>query len=131
MEFAVSFAPEFFAVTAQLIPVLFLAMVVEERLQPEAEESPGDRVLRSWVLTLLVAGEVLSLAVVAGGIDSSKSAGSFVVSSLVGASFLAAVPVVSRELRDERSFGERLGHASAGVTIIGVLVAILVVVQLS
>jgi len=130
-EVVVSFELPFFEASAQLIPVFFLAMVVEERLRPDLEESPGDRVMRSWMLALLVVGEVVSLAVLAGGINPTKGAGSIVVSSLVMAGFLAVVTVLSRELKDERSHAERLGHASAAVAVICVLVATLVAVQLS
>lgn len=47
---AMDFSRSFYEVAAQLIPVTFLAMVVEERLHPDAEETAGDRVLRSWLL---------------------------------------------------------------------------------
>lgn len=38
-------------------------MVVEERLQPDAEQKAIERVMRSWLLTLLVVGEMIALAV--------------------------------------------------------------------
>jgi len=61
-----NFSEPFFEVAAQLIPVLFLAMVVEEQLQPDSDEAPSDRVIRSWLLALLVIGELIALSVVGG-----------------------------------------------------------------
>lgn len=46
-----AFSESFFEVSAQLIPVLFLALVLEEWLRPGARETPGDRVARSWAST--------------------------------------------------------------------------------
>jgi hypothetical protein len=124
------FTTSFFEVSAQLIPVLFLAMVVEERLQPETEETPGERVMRSWVLALLVIGEVLSLAVVAGGLHASKGTGSLVSSAMLGSAFLLSIPVVGREILAERTPYERLGHASGGLLVLGA-VGTLIGVQFS
>lgn len=124
----VNFSQSFFETAAQLIPVLFLAMVVEERLQPDADETAGDRVTRSWLLALLVIGEITALSVVAGGLAPSKGVGSMVAGAMLFAAFLLAVPVVNRELKDGRSQLERLGHASAGLlvllSVLGTLVAI-------
>src|SRR3954468_11900091 len=91
----VNFSLSFFEVAAQLIPVLFLAMVVEEKLQPEADETPVDRVTRSWLLALLVIGELIALSVVAGGLAPSQAAGSMVASAMPFAAFLVAVPVAN------------------------------------
>lgn len=107
----------FFEVSAQLIPVLFLAMVVEERLQPDNEETVADRVARSWLLALLLVGEMVALAVVAGGIRPSNSAGSVVASALLFAALLVAIPAVERELKRGRSRRERLGHATAALAV--------------
>ncbi|MBC9822834.1 hypothetical protein [Terrabacter sp. MAHUQ-38] len=125
------FSDSFFEVAAQLIPVLFLAMVVEERFQPDAEETARDRVTRSWLLALLVVGEVLALSVVAGGLAPSKGVGSIVASAMLFAAFLLALPVLSRELQDERTHVERLGHALAGLLVLGAIVGTLIAVQLS
>lgn len=127
---AMSFSEPFFEVAAQLIPVLFLAMVVEERFQPDTEETAGDRVARSWLLALLVIGEVIALSVVAGGLRPSKGAGSIVACAMLFAAFLLALPVLSRELREDRSPLERLGHASAGMLVLAAIVGTLVAVQL-
>jgi hypothetical protein len=126
-----TFSLNFFEVSAQLIPVLFLAMVVEERLQPEAEETASERVMRSWLLALLLIGEVISLSVVAGGIEPSKSAGSFVGAAMLGAGFLLVVPVLGRELKEERTRSERFGHALSGVVVLIALLGTLIAVQVS
>jgi hypothetical protein len=126
-----SFSSSFFEVSAQLIPVLFLAMVVEDRLQPEEEESPGERVMRSWVIALLVVGEVLALAVIAGGLDASQGTGTLVASSMLFAAFLIVLPVMSRELRTDRSHRERLGHAAAALLVIAAVVGTSLAMQLA
>lgn len=66
------YSGSFFEVSAQLIPVLFLAMVVEEKLQPDSEETPSERVARSWLFVSLLIGELLALSVIAGGLSPSK-----------------------------------------------------------
>jgi uncharacterized membrane protein YbjE (DUF340 family) len=121
----------FFEVAAQLIPVLLLAMMVDERLQPHSEETAGERVMRSWLRAMLVIGELVALSVVAGGLAPSKGAGSLVASSMLLAIFLLAVPVVSRELKDDRSLLERLGHASAGMLVLAAVLGTLIAIQLS
>lgn len=126
-----SFSPTFFEVAAQLIPVLFLALVVEEQLQPDTEEAPGDRVTRSWLLTLLVIGELISLSVVAGGLQASKGAGSIVAGAMLLAAFLLTLPVLMRELKEDRSPLERFGHGSAGVAVLAAVVGTLIAMQLS
>ena len=126
-----SFSESFFEVAAQLIPVLFLALVVEEQLQPDTEETPGDRVTRSWLLALLVIGELISLSVVAGGLQPSTGAGSIVAGAMLLAAFLLTLPVLTRELRDDRSPFERFGHASAGVAVLVAVLGTLVAMQLS
>ncbi len=125
------FSEAFFEVAAQVIPVLFLALVVEERFQPDDEETPRERVARSWLLALLVVGEVLALSVVAGALTPSKAVGSMVAGAMLFAGFLLAVPVLSRELQDERTRLERIGHASAGLLVLGAIVGNRVGVQLS
>jgi hypothetical protein len=113
-----SFSQSFFEVTAQLIPVLFLATVVEERLQPDADQTATDRVARSWLMVLFVIGEMISLAVVAGGLTPSKGEGSIVASTLMFSAFLLALPVLEREMQEHRSKLERLAHASAAIVVI-------------
>src|SRR5665647_1411105 len=66
------YSGSFFEVSAQLIPVLFLVTVVEEKLQPDSEETPSERVGRSWLFVSLVIGELLALSVIAGGLSPSK-----------------------------------------------------------
>lgn len=104
-----SFSESFFEVAAQLIPVLFLAMVVEGRFQQEADETPGDRVVRSGLLALIVPGEVIALSVVAGGLNPSKGTGSIVAGAMLLAAFLLTVPVLNRELKDDRSIWNAWG----------------------
>lgn len=118
----VSYSQSFFEVAAQLVPVLFLAMVVEERLQPDDEETSGERITRSWLLATLVVGEVLALSVIAGGLSPTSAVGSIVAMTMLMAAFLIAVPVIGREMSDDRTRAERLGHATAGLA---VLVAVL------
>lgn len=88
-------------------------MVVGERLQPDVEEQAGERVIRSWLLAFLLIGEVISMSVVAGGIGPSRTSGSLVACAMLAAGFLLVIPVLSRELKDERACLERLGHALA------------------
>jgi len=126
-----AFSTSFFEVAAQLIPVLFLAVVVEERLQPAAEESPIERVARSWLLVLFVIGEMLALAVVAGGLAPSKGVGSIVVSTLLLSVFLLAVPVIERELTHDRAWPERIAHAGAALAVVLAVFWILLAVQFS
>jgi hypothetical protein len=123
-------SPAFYEISAQLIPVLFLAMVVEEKLQPDAEESPSDRVTRSWLLASLVIGEVLALAVVAGGLTAGPGTTSLIALAMLFAAFLIALPVISRELKDGQSWRERLGHATAGLMVIVVLLLAIIDVGL-
>lgn len=113
-----AFSQSFFEVAAQLIPVLFLAMVVEERLQPDAEETWVDRAMRSWLLALLVIGEMITLAVVAGALMPSRGVGSIVSCVLLFSVFLVALPVLERELEEDRSRAERIAHASAALAVI-------------
>jgi hypothetical protein len=124
-----TFSESFFEVTAQLIPVLFLAVIVEERLQPASDESAMDRVARSWLLVLLVIGEMLALAVVAGGLSPSRGTGSIVVSTLLLSVFLLALPVIERELTQDRSRPERVAHLGAGLAVILAVFWILLAVQ--
>lgn len=126
-----SFSESFFEVAAQLIPVLFLAMVVEGRFQQEADETPGDRVVRSWLLALLVLGEVIALSVVAGRLNPSRGTGSIVAGAMLLAAFLLTVPALNRELKDDRSHLERLGHACAGLLVLLSIIGTLVAIQLS
>jgi heme A synthase len=128
---SMGFSESFFEVAAQLIPVLFLALVVEEKLQPDTEETAGDRVTRSWLLVLLVVGELISLSVVAGGLRPSKGVGAMVAGAMLLAAFLLTLPVLTRELKDDRSPLERLGHASAGVAVLVAVLGTLVAIQLS
>lgn len=126
-----NYSVAFFEVSAQLMPVLFLAMVVEDKLQPPADESPSDRVTRSWLFVSLLVGELLALSVVAGGLSPSKGTGSLVASAMLFGGFLIALPVISRELVRDRHPRERLGHALAGVTVIVAIVSTLVAIQIS
>lgn len=126
-----TFSQPFFEVAAQLIPVLFLAMVVEERLQPDEEEAPSDRVVRSWLVALLFVGEVLALSVIGGGLTPTKGVGTVVAGAMLLAAFLLVLPVLTRELRGDRSHGERLGHASAGLLVLLAILGTLMAVQLS
>ena len=121
----------FFEVSAQLIPVLFLAMVVEEKLQPDSEETPSERVGRSWLFVSLVIGELLALSVVAGGLSPSKGVGGLVALSMLLAAFLMALPVISRELKEGRSRRERLGHALAGLAVLVAVLWTIVAIQVS
>ena len=126
-----SFSQSFFEVSAQLIPVLFLAMVVEERFQPDAEEKAIERVARSWLLALLVVGEMVALSVVAGGVNASKACGSVVACTLLFSVFLLAVPILEKELQHDRSRAERMAHAAAGLLVIIAVLWIVLAIQFS
>ena len=123
-----TFSDTFFEISAQLIPVLFLALVVQEKLQSDAEEDASDRVARSWAATFLLIGELLALGVVAGGLLPSPWVESVVSGGMLLAAMLISVPVLSREGVPERARWERRAHAAAGIvavlailsTIIGV-----------
>lgn len=125
------YSDAYFEISAQLIPVLFLAMVVEEKLQPDSDETPGDRVTRSWLFASLLLGEMLALSVVAGGLAPSEGVGSLIAMSMLFAAFLMALPVISRELQEDRSRRERLGHALAGLAVIAAVLSTVVAIQLS
>ena len=112
------FTTAFYEVSAQLIPVAFLGLVVEERLRDTSEETVFDRVARSWVITLLIFCEGLCLAVVAGGIKNTAGVGKIIALSLLIAGGLAACGALSREMSAERSRRERLGHISAAVSVL-------------
>lgn len=115
------FTAAFYEVSAQLIPVAFLGLVVEERLRDTADESAFDRVARSWVIALLIFCEGLSLAVLAGGIENTPGVGKIVALSLLIAGALAACGALSRELSADRSRRERLGHISAAVAVLAAM----------
>ena len=125
------YSGSFFEVSAQLIPVLFLAMVVEETLQPDSEETPSERVGRSWLFVSLVIGELLALSVIAGGLSPSKGVGGLVALSMVFAAFLMALPAISRELKEGRSRRERLGHALAGLAVLVAVLWTIVAIQVA
>lgn len=125
------YSGSFFEVSAQLIPVLFLAMVVEERLQPDSQETPSERVTRSWLFVSLVIGELLALSVVAGGLTPSKGVGSLVALSMLCATFLIALPVINRELQEGRSRRERMGHALAGLAVLVAVLSTIGAIQVS
>jgi hypothetical protein len=128
---SVVYSDAYFEISAQLIPVLFLAMVVEEKLQPDSEETPGDRVTRSWLFVSLVLGEMLALSVVAGGLSPSEGAGSLIALSMLFAAFLMALPVISRELQEGRGRRERFGHALAGLAVLVAVLSTIIAIQLS
>jgi hypothetical protein len=123
-----AFSVSYFEVSAQLIPVLFLALVVEERVQPGEPETAGDRVARSWALALMVIGETLALAVVAGGLSPSRANGSTVSCAMLLAAMLIVAPAIEREFQPGRSKRERWAHLLAGLAALGcVLVTILAI----
>lgn len=123
------FSPTFFEVSAQLIPVLFLAMVVEERLQDN--ETVVDRVTRSWVIAFLVIAEVLALAAVASDLGPSRFAGSLVACAMLLAGFLMVATVLVREIQKGRSRLEHVGHALAGAAVLVVVSGALIAMQLN
>lgn len=106
-------------------------MVVEEKLQPEDEETAGERVTRSWLFVSLVVGELLSLSVVAGGLAPSEFAGGLIALSMLFAAFLMALPVITREMQEGRSRREQVGHALAGLTVLVAVLATIATMQLS
>lgn len=122
-----TYSESFFEVTAQIIPVLFLALVLESRLQPGKSATAGERVTHSWVLALLVIGEIITLCVVAGGLQPSIGIGRLVAGTMLFPAFLIPLPVIMRA-RKKMSARERWGHATASLAIIvTVLITILAV----
>ena len=124
-----SYSNAFFEVSAQLIPVLLLAMVVEERLQPEGSESPSGRVGRSWLLASLMGAEIIALAVVAGGLPATRSVGNIVALLMLLSGFLITLPAIGVELGKGRSPRERLGHGLAGLSLIVLVFVVTLSVQ--
>ena len=88
--------------------------LVTSKLQPDEEAAASERVTRSWLLASLVIGELLALAVIAGGLSPSKGVGGLVAMSMLLAAFLIALPVIGRELQEGRSRRERLATALRG-----------------
>ncbi|MFQ6169967.1 hypothetical protein ACK8HX_00040 [Oryzobacter sp. R7] len=113
--------PEFFAVCAQVIPVLFLALIVEDRLRYDKEEAT-ERVMRSWGLALLTIALITSLAVVGGATPASGLAGHVVVTTLLACVGLISIPPIVKEIREGRRMSEGIGHLLAAVA--AVLVAL-------
>lgn len=113
-----TFSASFFEVSAQIIPVLFLALVLEEKLRPTKRDTARERVTHSWVLALLLAGEIVALSVVAGGLPPSASVGRFVGLCLLFPAFLIALPTIGLQIRKKAHVRERVGHALAGLTVI-------------
>lgn len=112
------FSASFFEVSAQIIPVFFLALVLEDKLRPSKRAAAWDRVSHSWVLALLVAGEIVGLSVVAGGLKPSGGAGQIVSLCMLLPAFLIAVPAIALQIRKKSSWRERMGHAAAGLAVI-------------
>ena len=108
----------FFEVSAQIIPVLFLALVLKEKLRPNKRDTARDRVTHSWVLALLVAGEVVALSVVAGGLEPSSAVGRTGALCMLFPALLIALPAIGLQIKKKAAAPERLGHASAGLAII-------------
>lgn len=113
-----TFQPAFFEISAQLIPVLFLAMVVEEKLQPDDDEASYQRVMRTWVVVLLFWAEVICLSVTAGAIRSLSGAGAIVGVCELFAGFLVVIPVIGKAIDAGTSRSMRFGHAIPGLLFI-------------
>lgn len=116
-----TFQPVFFEVSAQLIPVLFLALVVEDKVQPGSDDPWWAQVVRTWAVVLLFGAELLSLAVVAGAVNPGPTSGRNVAACMVFGGFLLMSPVLERSIVGGRRLRERAGHASAGVGLLGVV----------
>jgi hypothetical protein len=106
----VTFKPEFFEISAQLIPVLFLAMVVEDKLQPDEKDGARLRVLRSFALVVLAGTEAACLAVIAGAVDGSDGAGKETALGMLLAGLLIVSTVIGREFKASRSRTEEWCH---------------------
>ena len=106
-----TFRIEFFEVVAGLIPVLFLALVVEERLR-EPGETAMDRLLRTTTLALLILSEVIALLVVATGKDPGF--GVFVASTLAVSGLLILAPVVLEGADNAKTRREKVTHVAIG-----------------
>lgn len=123
-----TFNASFFEVSAQIIPVLFLALVLDDKLRPGKRDGARDRVTHSWVLALLVAGEIITLSVVAGGLKPTGNVGQLVGLCMLFPAFLIALPAIAIQIKKKASARERFGHATAGlaviVTILGVVAAL-------
>jgi hypothetical protein len=123
-----TFHSAFFEISAQLIPVLFLAMVVEDKLQQD--EAPWERVLRSFALVLLAGSEAACLAVVAGSLAGSVATGRSVAAVMVLAGLIMVSPAIGRELTSERSRTERMWHAGAVLLFLAGAICLVLVIAL-
>lgn len=126
-----AFSESFFEVSAQLIPVLFLTLALEERLRPADEETPTDRVARTWAATLLLTAEILSMSVVAGGMSPSKGVGSVVSSTMLFGALVIALRILEPEFDGDRARWENIAHLLAGIFILGVFLWTIIAVQFS
>jgi hypothetical protein len=123
----VTFQPPFFEISAQLVPVLFLALVVEDKLQPDEDESAFDRVIRTWAIALLVVAGVVCMAVLAGAASPSEPTGRTVSVCLLLAGLLIVKPVLASAFADGQSHWEQAGHAGAGLLLVTGAVVLAVV----
>lgn len=117
------FSLEFFNVTAQLTPVLFLTLVLEKRYQKPTHDG-GDRATRSTAIALLVVAELISLEVVARQ-QVEHNDGAFVTSALLLGGLLLVFPVLAdhwRAAKGQRlAWLERVAHAVSGAFIFGAM----------
>jgi hypothetical protein len=126
----VTFSASFFEASAQIIPVLFLALVLEDKLRPGKRDGARERVAHSWVLALLVAGEIITLSVVAGGLKPSGSVGQLVGLCMLFPAFLIALPAIAMQIKKKASQRERLGHATAGLAVIATILGVVAALAL-
>lgn len=68
---------EFYSAAAQLIPILFLALIVERRFFEDAADESPDPMLDLLVMGLFIFGETAALATI-GGVDVGRASRAFV-----------------------------------------------------
>ena len=76
-------------------------------------------------------GELLALSVVAGGLSPSDGVGGLVALVMLFAMFPIALPVISRELHEDRSRCERMGHGLAGLAVLVAVLSTIIAIQFS
>jgi hypothetical protein len=113
----------FFETMAGVIPVVFLALIVEERVEPEVRGF-SDYLLPVFSAGFLFVGEALSLAAVYQGHGSSALAGSVSVAAAVGAFLLLGDAAIGRADKIEDAALRRRVAVWAVIVLFAVLLVV-------
>ena len=88
---------DFYAQVSQVLPVLLLALSIEDRLVVGSRRTGAQRSLAALTLMVLLAGEGLALAVLAVGHDFAFAFGFVVQAVVLGFATIVALAVTSKE----------------------------------